>query len=260
MSLPLTLDWTDSILTVRRDDLPAGRVEVLYLEAYCRPGSHDRDWDRTVIPHRSELLARSDDGRKIRLRDTLDDGVVVEHVLTGRADEVDFRVEAHNPTAAPSDAHWAQPCVRVGEFAGCPKAPFTYDYLPRCFVFLNGRMEHLPTRDWATDARYTPGQVWAGPGVDPADVNPRPLSPLRPSCGLIGCVSGDGTRILATAWEPYQELFQGVVQCLHSDFRIGGLAPGETKRIRGKLYLVPNDVPALLERYERDFPEQAPPA
>ena len=60
---------------------------------------------------------------------------------------------------------------------------------------------------------------------------------------------------MATAWEPYQELFQGVIVCLHSDFRLGGLAPGESKRIRGKIYVVPNDVEALLKRYEADFPE-----
>ena len=63
--------------------------------------------------------------------------------------------------------------------------------------------------------------------------------------------------ILATAWEPYQELFQGVIVCLHSDFRIGGLEPGESKRIRGKIYLVDADVPALLTRYRKDFPEHA---
>ena len=62
--------------------------------------------------------------------------------------------------------------------------------------------------------------------------------------------------ILAVAWEPYQEIFQGVISCIHSDFRIGGLAPGETKKIRGKMYIVPADVPALTKRYERDFPEQ----
>ena len=61
---------------------------------------------------------------------------------------------------------------------------------------------------------------------------------------------------MAVAWEPYQEIFQGVIACMHSDFRIGGLEPGESKRIRGRVYLVPNDVPALLERYQRDFPEQ----
>ena len=43
---------------------------------------------------------------------------------------------------------------------------------------------------------------------------------------------------------------------LHNDFRIGGLAPGDVKRIRGKLYILPNDVPRLVERFERDFPEQ----
>ena len=65
---------------------------------------------------------------------------------------------------------------------------------------------------------------------------------------------------MATAWEPYQELFQGVIVCLHSDFRIGGLKPGETKTIRGKIYLMPADFPALLARYRRDFPEHRPPA
>ncbi len=77
-----------------------------------------------------------------------------------------------------------------------------------------------------------------------------------PSNGLIGCVSADGRELLASAWEPYQELFQGVYVCLHSDFRIGGLAPGGSKTIRGKIYLMPADIPALLERYRRDFPGQ----
>jgi len=62
--------------------------------------------------------------------------------------------------------------------------------------------------------------------------------------------------IFATAFEPYQELFQGVAICLHSDFRLGGLQPGETKQIRGRIYLVPANVPALLKRYAADFPEQ----
>ena len=59
--------------------------------------------------------------------------------------------------------------------------------------------------------------------------------------------------IFATAFEPYQELFQGVIRCLHSDFRLGGLAPGETLKITGKIYLVKNDEAALLKRYHKDF-------
>jgi len=70
-------------------------------------------------------------------------------------------------------------------------------------------------------------------------------------------ITPDGKELLATAWEPYQELFQGVIVCLHSDFRIGGLKPGESKKIRGKIYFLSADVDLLLKRYAADFPEQA---
>ena len=62
---------------------------------------------------------------------------------------------------------------------------------------------------------------------------------------------------MAVAWEPYQEVFQGVFCCIHNDFRLGGLKPGEIKKIRGKMYFVPANVDALVERFEQDFPEQA---
>ena len=88
------------------------------------------------------------------------------------------------------------------------------------------------------------------------DVNPRPLSSVHPSNGLIGCFSGDESQVFAVAFSPYQELFQGVAVCLHSDFRLGGLQPGETKHIYGKIYVLPNNIEELLKRYEQDFPEQ----
>jgi hypothetical protein len=236
-------------------------VKVWYLEAFCRAGSTDRDWDQTVIKHETvEVDADDDRGRWVMLRSTLEDGVVVDHVITAGAGEVDFRVTARNPTDHVSQADWAQPCVRVGEFTGTGEAQTDdkYAYLPHCFIWQQGERRFMPTPDWATEARYTPGQVWAAPGVDRNDVNPRPLNPHAPDCGLIGCVSGGGRWILATAWEPYQELFVGVIRCLHSDFRLGGLAPGQTKVIRGKIYIVPNGPAAfapLIERYRRDFPE-----
>jgi hypothetical protein len=114
----------------------------------------------------------------------------------------------------------------------------------------------MPIDPWAKKAVYVPGQVWCPQGVSRDDVNPRPLSSVVPSNGLIGCVSADGKELIATAWEPYQELFQGVIVCVHSDFRIGGLEPGQTKAIRGKIYLMPADFTALRERYRRDFPGQ----
>lgn len=257
----LTLARDNSFLVIRGAQIPGGEIRINYLEAYCRAGSTDADWTQhTVIKHTSELLSLSDDARVLKLRDTLADGVTVEHTVTAGPDEIDFHLIAHNPTAARSEAHWAQPCVRLSKFTGFPEdksANSAEDYLPKCFIFLDGKLTHLPTPQWATKARYTPGQVWCPANVPRTDVNPRPLNPLVPSSGLIGCFSGDDKMIYATAWEPYQELFQGVIRCLHSDFRIGGLDPGETKNIRGKIYLVPNDVDALLVRYEKDFPEHA---
>lgn len=251
----LALDWADNILTIRGPEIPGKAVKVWYLEAFCRPGSTDRDWDQTVIPHSTRLVEKSEDGRRLNLRSTLKDGVIVDHEIRAGRGEVDFRLTASNPTDRASEAQWAQPCIRVDAFTGVKAEPNSEAYLPRCFLYIDGRLTHLPTRPWASKARYTPGQVWCPAHVKRSDVNPRPLSTLVPSSGLIGCESADGRLILATAWEPYQELFQGVITCLHSDFRIGGLEPGQTRRIRGKIYIVEADHPALRKRYEADFPE-----
>jgi len=248
---PLRLSWKNNYLTISGEHLPQKQVRVLYIEAYCRPGSTDRDWRKTTIGHKTELVSAAEDGSRLKLRCTLKDGVIVQHTISAVPDGVEFRLKAHNPTDEPSQAHWAQPCIQVAGFTG--KTQKTY--LPKCFIFLDDKLARMPTRNWATKARYTPGQVWCPKHVSRNDVNPRPLSNEVPSNGLIGCFSADETLILATAWEPYQELFQGVIVCIHSDFRIGGLNPGETKNIRGKIYIVPNDVNALLKQYRRDFPE-----
>jgi hypothetical protein len=262
LSLVREKNWLD----FAGPQVPGGVIRINYLEAYCRAGSSDADWMRhTVVPHTSEVLSMSDDHRVLRLRDTLADGLVVEHTITARDDEIDFQLVARNPTSRRSEARWAQPCVRLGDFTGFGSAQTADDsaYLPKSFIFLDGKLTRLPTTPWATKARYIPGQVWRPREISAADLNPRPLSALTPSNGLIGCFSGDEKWIFATAWEPYQELFQGVARCLHSDFRLGGVQPGATNIIRGKIYIVPADVPALLRRYERDFPGQSqtkPPA
>ena len=73
---------------------------------------------------------------------------------------------------------------------------------------------------------------------------------------MTGCYSADESTILGVAWEPYQEIFQGVITCMHNDFRIGGLELGETKTIRGRLYIVPADLDKLIARFRSDFPAQ----
>mgnify|MGYP006908310015 CR=1 FL=1 len=254
--LDLSITWRDHMLRITGEGVPGGEIPIWYLEAYCRPGSTVRVWGETVIPHTTELFSASDDGKTIRLKDTLKDGVTVEHLIRAKGDAVEFRLTAHNPTDVASQAHWAQPCLRVDQFTGAGKEDareLVPAYARKCFVFVDGELTRLPTKPWAQEARYTPGQVYGAPGVDRDDLNPRPLSEITPSSGLCGCFSADEKMILAIAWEPYQEIFQGVIACMHSDFRIGGLQPGETKQIRGKLYIVPADVAALVKRYEKDF-------
>ncbi|MCA8996441.1 MAG: hypothetical protein KDA80_05645 [Planctomycetaceae bacterium] len=253
---PLQLHWDQNYLTITGDQLPGGEMKVHYLEAYCRSGSTDADWvQHTRMKHETRRIEANEQGTMVRLQCHVGDGLIVDHLIQSTKDDVTFQLTAHNPTDKRSQAHWAQPCIRVDKFTGGNQQT----YLAKSFVFLDGQLERMPTRSWATEARYVPGQVWAPPGVPRSDVNPRPLSDLIPSNGLIGCFSEDESMIFATAFEPYQELFQGVAVCLHADFRLGGLEPGEKKTIRGKIYLVPNDLDALLKRYREDFPEHHEP-
>ena len=72
----LILSWADNYLTIRGPKLPQEGIRVHYLEAYCRPGSTDRNWAETVINHKTQLVSASAGGQEIKLRSTLADGVV----------------------------------------------------------------------------------------------------------------------------------------------------------------------------------------
>ncbi|MBP97663.1 hypothetical protein CMK18_17055 [Candidatus Poribacteria bacterium] len=254
----LKLHWSKNMLTISGDHLPGKEMKIHYLEAYCRANSHDADWsNHTVIGHKTELVSLNKEKTELKLYCKVSDGITVKHLISTTHDEIDFNLTAYNPTNKESEAHWAQPCIRVGKFTGTSAntTKDKYAYIKKSFVYLDGKRTMMPTQGWATEARYIPGQVWTGPGVSRADVNPRPLHKATPSNGLIGCYSADNTMIFATAFEPYQELFQGVIRCLHSDFRLGGLKPKEKLNIRGKIYIVKNDEKELLIRYQKDFPK-----
>ena len=136
----LVIAWDRNYLTIR-GEFPGSEIRIHYLEAYCRPGSTDRDWRDTVIPHTTEKLSAGEHGRVIKLRDKLADGVVVEHAIAAGRDEVDFQLTAHNPTDKPSAAHWAQPCIRVDKFTGTTNADaraLVPEYARKCFLFIDG--------------------------------------------------------------------------------------------------------------------------
>jgi hypothetical protein len=245
------LAWEKNWLTLSAPGLPGGTVRIHYLEAYLRSGSTNRDWLKSTIPHRTTVVSATH--KRIELLCRVEPAVEVTHVIEAGADEVTFRLTAVNRGAEFADVQWAQPCIRVDRFTGMKQE----DYFQRCFVWTENGPTLLHRTKRTDKARYVPGQVYVPKDVPLADVNPRPISPERPVNNLIGCYSADGKTVLATAFDHTQELFQGVGVCIHADFRLGGLKPGETKKLLGKIYWTAADLDKLKARYEKDFPSAA---
>ena len=246
----LTLGWTNNLLSISGSNIPGGKLEVWYLEAFCRSGSTRRDWLQTTLPHKTELVSATTNGRRIRLRTTVAPDVEILHDLRVGKEEIDFRLRLKNRGDHFADIQWFQPCLRVDRFTGCGQS----NYITKSFLFTDRGMTRLDKTRRTEEALYRGGQVYVPKGIPLEDVNPRPISPDQPVNGLIGCISGDGRSLVAMAWDQTQELFQGVIVCLHNDPRVGGLKPGESKALHGKIYLMSNDPDALLRRYRRDFP------
>lgn len=245
------LDWADYRLLLYHPLVSGEPIPVWWLEAVCRSGSTSRRWEETVIPGTTVRLNGSGKAERVTLRTSLTNGVEIEHDLRAVREGLVARITIRNTTDRPVDAAWAQPCIQVAGFTGRSQET----YLDRCFLFTQDGPRFLHELPRASEALYQGGQVYVPAPVPRDDVNPRPISEVQPARGLIGCVSADGRFVLATAWSSTQELFQGVITCIHSDLRIGGLRPRETKRLTGRIYLLPNDLPALLRRYEKDFPD-----
>jgi len=251
------LTWTNNLLVVRDARLPGGSLEVFYLEAFCLPGGHQRNWGQTRIPHQTTLLNATTDGSELRFRSTIGpDTEVLHEVRTGRHGtlvEMDFLI-THRGTQ-PWPIQWFQPaCIRVDRFTGASQS----NYTARSFVFTRSGRTPLDALRRTTNALYPGGQVFLPDWIEERDANPRPVALDRITNGIIGAVTADGSSLLAIASDRTFELFEGVYVCLHSDPWIGGLQPGESRRIRQKIYLLPNDTQQLLRRYTEDFPDQTP--
>lgn len=249
----LRISWTNNLLTLSAPNLPGKTMDIWYLEAFCRKGSTKQDWGKTTIPHKTTLLESDADGKRLKLLTKVGD-VEMVHVLRASHDEVDIQYELENKGDELAPIEWFQPaCIRVERFTGCQQS----NYTAKSFIFTERGLTTLDKTRRTEEAIYRGGQVYVPKGINLADVNPRPLCQDSPTNGLIGCFSADNKYLLATAFDSTHELFEGVYVCLHSDPHVGGLAAGEKRRIHGKIYFLNSDVPALVKRYERDFPPKA---
>lgn len=247
-----TVSWTNNLLTLQHPQLPGGPIRVYYLEAFLRSGANQRDWRQSVLPHKTRLLSAQAQGRWLKFHTEVQPGVEVKHEVRAGRDEVEFRFALHNRTAQSVDLQWFQPaCIRVEGFTGRDQQSF----IDRSFIYTATGRTWLRNTGRTEEALYRGGQVFPMPGIPDVEANPRPLSRVRPVNGLVGCVSADDRWLLATASERTHELFEGVYVCLHSDPHIGGLKAGERRKIRAKVYFLPNQPERLLARYRRDFPQ-----
>jgi len=246
------ISWTNNLLTISDVRLPGGKVEVWYLEAFCRSGASTREWGRTTLPHKTVLTGADPAGQHLKFRTAVQPNILILHEINVCDDGLELGFELVNQGKDPVDLQWFEPaCIRVQNFTGCQQS----NYIARSFIFTSAGLNLLDSLRRATNALYPGGQVYLPSGILPADANPRPICGDHPVKGLIGCFSGDNRWLLATASSRTHELFEGVYVCLHSDPEVGGLAPGESKHVSSKIYIMPNDPRLLLEHYRHDFPK-----
>ena len=249
MSSAVKIRWSDRMLTISHPRIAPIEIEIWYIEAYVTGDSTDREWHKSTLPQDMRLLESAPDGQRLLIEGVIADHVHSLHEVCVDGDTVQFRVTFENRGSDYVDLQWMQPCLRVGEFTGLPQE----SYYEKCFIYTKNGVQFLDDLPRTVEARYRGGQVYVPEDIPLDDVNPRPISNVKPVNSLMGAVSADNQSLVAVAFEPVQELFQGVIRCIHSDPRIGGLKPGERKEIRGIFYCMENNTRKLLTRYEEDF-------
>ena len=82
-----------------------------------------------------------------------------------------------------------------------------------------------------------------------------PRSEIDAHAGLILRESNDGEWVMGIGWERFLSA-QGhnPWKCMHLSVNVGPLSQGESREIRGKIYLFKGTKEELLERYREDFP------
>src|SRR5262245_26318704 len=96
---PFTLSWTNNLLTISNANLPGGKIDIWYLEAFCRKGSTHQDWGKTTLPHKTSLMSAA--SHRLDFRTTVEPSVEVIHSVVALKDAIEFTyVLANNGTQA----------------------------------------------------------------------------------------------------------------------------------------------------------------
>lgn len=94
-------------------------------------------------------------------------------------------------------------------------------------------------------------------GSRPHPNNAWGLSQSHPDDGLVAVVSHDRAWIVGEAFADTQYICLNAPVCVHPAGFFGNLAPGQARRLRGKIYFLHGSLADLLAHFHRDFPAQA---
>ena len=127
-----TVSWTNNLLTLRHPQLPGGSLDAYYLEAFLRTGANQQNWGKSVLPHKTQLLAADQKSRWLKFHTEVQPGVEVLHEVRAKRDAVEVTFKIRNRLAEPVDLQWFQPaCIRVATFTGRDQQSF----IDRSFIY-----------------------------------------------------------------------------------------------------------------------------
>jgi hypothetical protein len=152
------------------------------------------------------------------------------------------------------------PCWSPGQVAGTnPSMPlplnrnFADPWRRNTFYVSAGGLTPLDSRAIHFNARHR--TAVDGEGASFAFSHKWPTSDENAVSGLIVRESEDGRWVTGVAWEDFLSV-QGhnPWSCMHACVRVGPLEPGQSRTVRGRLYLFRGTKDECLERFRRDFP------
>jgi hypothetical protein len=184
----------------------------------------------------------------------------LELAVTAAEDGADLELAVTNVSEHPwPDIAAIIPCFNPGQQPHvAPTEQFFDDGHERTWFLGKAGLERLVRRDihfngrfreqidaQATDDRFVFSQKW-------------PTSSRDAGGGLLLRESADGEWVAGIAWAAFVSL-QGhnPWRCLHQSIRVGPLSPGQSKRIRGRIYLFQGTRDACLARYQAAFGSEA---
>src|SRR6185369_9948127 len=102
----LHITWEHNKLTIWGDNLRGKKINIEYLEAFCKTGSTNRLWDETKIPHETRLVSTDDNNQHITLKTIVQPDIEIKHDIRARKDEVEFNLVVRNKGDKNIDIDW----------------------------------------------------------------------------------------------------------------------------------------------------------